>query len=149
MALPSSVWLSVWQHATRETMDLPQCHWSRPLYFVAIKSVMGLHLVLAVTINCPAQQTPGHGLPSLPNRLSVVGLWRLYTFPAGIHVTQSHVHVWHMAGFVTACALSTVWDGNVDKVAQYYESGLLPVSYPGPCAMRAPGIVYGHSLSLN
>ena len=45
-----------------------------PLSFVAMESVMGLQLELAVMIDCPAQQTPGHGLPSLPNRLSVVGL---------------------------------------------------------------------------
>ena len=47
---------------------------SSSISFVAMESVMWLQLELAVTINCPAQQTPGHGLPSLPNRLSIVGL---------------------------------------------------------------------------
>ena len=50
--------------------------------------------------------TISHRLPSLPNRLSVVGLWRLYAFPTGIHVTVT-CHVWH--GWLhVLCEMETV-----------------------------------------
>ena len=118
-------------YVTRERINLPQC-WSHPLSFVAIESVMQLQLELAVTINCPAQQTPGHGHPSLPNRLNGRGMWRLYTFPAGIHVTVTCTCDTQL-GF-TACVMGTVWDGN-NTVA--YSRGLLSGSAGMFCSYKS------------
>ena len=60
---------------TRERMNLPQCQ-CHPVHDLCSRGVGHAAPVseLAMTINCPVQQTPGHGLPSLSNRLNCMGM---------------------------------------------------------------------------
>ena len=55
-------------YVTRERMNLPQCQ-SHPVHDLCSHGVGHAAPVtkLAMTINCPVQQTPGHRLPSLPS----------------------------------------------------------------------------------